>query len=177
MLNQLPFGIASFWLDPVVFVTSLVWVLLRSFVTFVICFGLGLVGISFLNRITKDITVEKDIKGQPIATALFAAGMFIFLALTFVGSTLAPLPIGISSGMGEAVSSVTVIAFRLVTLAAGFILSLIFAVIFYEILGRVEPFGIDLNDVNKDSVATGIYVMGYLIFLGTILYASLLLPV
>jgi hypothetical protein len=41
----------------------------------------------------------------------------------------------------------------------------------------MHPFGIDLDDVNKNPMATGIYVMGYTVFLGVILYVSLLLPV
>ena len=54
---------------------------------------------------------------------------------------------------------------------------MIFAGIFYRILAKAEPFGINLDDVNKDPVATSVYVVGYLIFLGAILHASLLIPV
>ena len=44
-------------------------------------------------------------------------------------------------------------------------------------LEKVDPFGVKLDDVNKDPVATSVYVLGYLIFLGAILYACLLIPV
>jgi hypothetical protein len=169
--------VATPWLDPTVFLTQLAWVLLRSFATFVICFAIGLAGIKILDRITPGIKELHNVKGQPLPTAMFATGMFIFLALTFVGSVIAPLPIGVSSGLGASVNLALVFAYRLVTLIAGFAISLIFAAIFYRILARVEPFGIDLDDVNRNPAATGVYLMGYLIFLGVILYASLLIPV
>jgi hypothetical protein len=103
--------------------------------------------------------------------------MFIFLSLTFIGSIAAPLPIGLSSGLGATVSPFLILGYRLVALLAGFFLSMVFAAIFYRILGKAGPFGVDLDDVNKDPVATSLYVMGYLIFLGAILYACLLIPV
>lgn len=165
------------WLDPSVFLTNLAWVLVRSFATFVICFGIGLAGIKVLDKITPGIKEIENIRGQPVATALFAAGMFIFLSLTFIGSVTAPLPIGISSGMGRTVNPALLFAYRLVALVAGYVISLIFATVFYRILGKMRPFGIDLDDVNKSPIATGIYLMGYLVFLGVILYVSLLLPV
>jgi hypothetical protein len=103
--------------------------------------------------------------------------MFVFLALTFAGSVMAPLPIGLASGLGATVSPWLILGYRLTALLAAFVISIVFAVFFYEIMGHLKPFDIDLDDVNKSSLATGIYVMGYTIFLGVILYASLLLPV
>ena len=165
------------WLDPSIFLMDLGWVLMRSFVTFIICFCLGLAGVKLLDRLTPGIEEVKSIRGHPLPTALFAAGMFIFLGLTFIGSVVAPLPIGVSSGFGSAVSPILILAYRVLSILAGFVIAMLFAVVFYEILGRVEPFGVDLHDVSKDSLATGIYVMGYLIFLGVVLYSSLLLPI
>ncbi|MFH0848710.1 MAG: hypothetical protein V1857_04340 [archaeon] len=165
------------WLDPTVFLTDLGWVLTRSFLTFVVCFCLGLAGVRLLDRFTPGIRELKRIKGQALPTALLAAGMFVFLGLTFIGSVIAPLPVGTSSGLGAAVSPFLIFGYRILTLLAGLFLSTVFAVIFYEVLGRIHPFGIDLDDVNKDPMATGLYVMSYLIFLGMVLYGSLLLPV
>lgn len=165
------------WLDPTVFLTNLAWVLIRSFLTFVVCFGLGLAGLKILDRLTPGITEMRNIRQRPLPTALFAAGMFMFLSFTFVGSVTAPLPIGLSSGLGATVSPWLIFAYRITALLAGFMISMIFAGIFYRILAKAEPFGINLDDVNKDPVATSVYVVGYLIFLGAILYASLLIPV
>ena len=165
------------WLDPIIFLSDLGWTLTRSFVTFIICFCLGLVGVKLLDRLTPGIREIGNIKGKPLPTALFAAGMFIFLGLTFVGSVVAPLPIGVSSGLGAAVNPFLIFTYRIVSVLAGFVMSTLFTVVFYEVLGRIEPFGVDLHDVSSDSVATGIYVMGYLVFLGIVLYSSLLLPI
>jgi hypothetical protein len=165
------------WLDPVAFLISLFWTLARSFATFVICFVICLVGLKLLDILTPRIRELRNIEGKPVPTALFALGMFVFLSLTFLGSVTAPLPIGLSSGLGSTVSPWIVFGYRLAALLAGFAISLVFALIFDTILTSVKPFGIDLDDVNKSHDATGIYVMGYVIFLGVILYASLLLPV
>lgn len=163
-------------LDPVGFLISLAWSLLRSFVTFVICFFLGLAGVKILDRLTPGVEELKQIKGHALPTGLFTAGMFIFLALIYIGSVVAPLPIGMSSGLGAAVSPALLFTYRLVALLAGFVIALIFALIFYEVLGRIRPFGLNMNDVSKDPVATGIYVLGYQVFLGAVLYMSLLIP-
>jgi len=165
------------WLDPAIFLTNLAWALVRSFVTFVVCFVLGLAGVKILDRLTPGITEMRNIRRQPLSTALFAAGMFIFLSLAFVGSVAAPLPIGLSSGLGATVSPLLVLGYRLIALLAGFIISIVFAGIFCRVLEKVGPFGVKLDDVNKDPVATSLYVVGYLIFLGAILYACLLIPV
>jgi len=134
-----------------------------------------LLSVKLLDKITPGIEEMRKIKGKPIPTALFAAGMFIFLSLIFIGSVVAPLPIGTTSGLGAAVSPLLVFSYRLVTLLAGFVIAIVFALIFYLVLAKLEPFGIDLEDVNKDAMATGIYVMSYEIFLGVILYMSLLI--
>jgi len=166
------------WLDPAVFLTNLAWALIRSFVTFVLCFGLGLAGVKILDRLTPGITeLQNLLRRQPLSTAVFATGMFIFLSLTFIGSIAAPLPIGLSSGFGATVSPLLILGYRVIALLAGFFISMVFAGIFYRILGKAGPFGVDLDDVNKDPVATSLYVAGYLIFLGAILYACLLIPV
>ena len=165
------------WLDPGAFLLNLFWTLARSFVTFIICFGIGLLGLKVLDLLTPGIHELQNIEHKPMPTALFALGMFIFLSLTFLGSVTAPLPIGVSSGLGATVNPLIVFSYRLIALLAGFGISLLFAFLFDWILSSLKPFGIDLDDVNKSHDATGIYVMGYFIFLGVILYAALLLPV
>ena len=164
-------------LDPEVFLGNLLWTLMRSFVTFIICFGIGLAGLRVLDWLTPGITELRKIRRNPLPTALFALGMFVFISLAFLGSVMAPLPIGFSSGLGAAVNPWLIFGYRLVALLAGFLISLVFAAIFYRILSKMAPFGIDLDDVNKSSLATGVYTAGYIIFLGVIVYGSLLLPV
>jgi len=164
-------------LDPGVFLSGLIWTLIRSFVTFIICFGIGLAGLRVLDWLTPGIKELGKIKHEPLPTALFALGMFVFLSLAFLGAVTAPLPIGVSSGLGATVNPWLIFGYRLVALLAGFLISLLFAAIFYRILSSVAPFGIDLDDVNKSSLATSVYTTGYIVFLGVIVYGSLLLPV
>jgi len=177
VLSTCALSLPPVWLDPAVFLTNLAWALIRSFVTLLVCFGLGLAGLRILDRMTPGVTEMHNIRRTPLATALFAAGMFTFLSFTFIGSVAAPLPIGLSSGLGAAVSPLLVLGYRLISLLAGFIISMVFAGIFYRILTRAGKFGVNLDDVNKDPVATSLYVVGYLVFLGAILYACLLIPV
>jgi hypothetical protein len=40
----------------------------------------------------------------------------------------------------------------------------------------VKLFGVDLDDVNKSPVAIGVFLFGYEVFLGLIIYASLVMP-
>ena len=172
------------WLDPVYFLTSLFWTLIRSFVTFIVCMALGMAGLKLLDNMTPGINELKSIKGHSVATALYAAGLFIFSALTILGSIIAPLPIGVSSGLGQAVNPIMILGYRLLTLLAGFLISILVTFILSRVLAQVKPFGIDLHDVeghvghdpSREAMAIGIYIMGYLIFLGIVLYASLLLP-
>jgi hypothetical protein len=165
-------------LGPIVFFATLALVLVRSFITFLICFGLGLAGVGFLGRITPGIKELQKIRGRPIPTALFATGMFAFLSLTFLGSVISPLPIGATFGIEPVlrVNPALLFFYRIVTLLAGFLISLVFAAIFYRVLTSAHrPFGINLDNVDEDALATGIYVLGYLVFLGVVLCSCLLL--
>jgi hypothetical protein len=146
--------------------------------------ALGMAGLKLLDNMTPGINELKSIKGHSVATALYAAGLFIFSALTILGSMIAPLPIGVSSGLGQAVNPIMILGYRLLTLLAGFLISILFTFILSRVLAQVKPFGIDLHDVeghvghdpSREAMAIGIYIMGYLIFLGIVLFASLLLP-
>jgi uncharacterized membrane protein YjfL (UPF0719 family) len=165
------------WLDPSVYLTNLGWVLARTFITFLLVFFIGLISIKALDKLTPGIGEISKIKGNPLATALFAAGFFIYLSFAFIASLVSPLPIGTTSGIVSGLSPAILIAYKLITLFIGMLVSFLFALIYYRILAKVEPYGIDLDDVDKDPVAVGIYMMGYLIFLGAIIYVCLLLPV
>jgi len=57
-----------------------------------------------------------------------------------------------------------------------FFVSLIFGWIFYFIFAKLTPFGIDLDDINKSPVAVGAFLFGYEIFLGLLIYGSLMIP-
>ena len=163
--------------DPAIFFVDLVWTLIRSIVTFLLCFVLGLAGVKLLDKITPKIKEIEMVRGKPVPTALFAAGFLIFLGLIFYASVISPLPIGIVTGIGYTVTPAQLLAYKLITLLAGLAISLLFAIFFYRIMAEIEPFGIDLDDVQKEPVAVGIYIFGYLVFLGLIFFTALILPV
>lgn len=165
------------WADPLVFLTGLGWVLLRTFATFLVVFLVGLVSIRVVDYITPGIRELSLIKGNPIATGAFAAGFFVYLAMGFIASMSSPLPIGVETGVATlAVNPAVLVAYKLVTLLAAVLLSYLFAIIYYRILAKIEPFGLDLDDVDKEPLAVGVYLFGYMIFLGAVVYVALMLP-
>jgi len=58
-----------------------------------------------------------------------------------------------------------------------FFVSLLFGWLFYVIFAKLRPFDIDLDDINKNPVAVGIFLFSYEVFLGLIVFASLTLPI
>ncbi|MEM3494667.1 MAG: hypothetical protein QW724_00130 [Nitrososphaerota archaeon] len=165
------------WLDPTVYLTNLGWVLLRTFVTFLLIFFIGIGSLRVLDYITPGISEISKVRSNPIAVALFAAGFFVYLSFAVIASMISPLPIGTTTGLVSGVNPLVLLTYKLITLFFGVLISLLFAFIYYRILAKIEPYGIDLDDVDKEPMAVGIYLMGYLIFLGAIVYVALLLPV
>ena len=65
---------------------------------------------------------------------------------------------------------------RFFVVGLSFFVSLFFGGIFYLIFARLTPFGIDLDIVNTSPVAVGIFLLGYEIFLGLLVFGSLMIP-
>lgn len=149
---------------------SLLW-FVRAFVSSLICLFIGYLGIRSLDYITTKITEFKDIKGDPLATSLFASGFFIFAGLVVYGSMVNPFFLGQSVMVGAYFNIE-----RLVIVLLSFGASLLFGWLFYFVFARLTPFGIDLDDVNKSPVAVGVFLFGYEVFLGLIIYGSLVVP-
>jgi hypothetical protein len=66
---------------------------------------------------------------------------------------------------------------RLLVVILSFFVSLFFGALFYVIFAKLGPFGVDLDDVNKQPLAIGVFLFCYEIFLGLIILASLTLPI
>jgi hypothetical protein len=165
------------WADPAVFLSGLGWVLLRTFATFVLIFLIGLASIRVVDLLTPGVREISMVRGNPLATGIFAAGFFIYLAFGFIGSMASPLPIGTETGVATLnVNPLLLIAYKLVTLLAAVLLSYLFAAIYYRVLAKIEPFGLDLDDVDKEPLAVAAYLFGYLVFLGAAVYVALMLP-
>ena len=102
---------------------------------------------------------------------MFLSGFLIFTGLVVYGSMVNPFFLG---------QSVLFTSFfnlqRLFVVGLSFFVSLFFGWLFYFIFAKLTPFGIDLDDVNKSPVAVGVFLFGYEIFRGLLVYASLMIP-
>ena len=153
------------------FFTALLLWFVRAFISSLICLLIGLISIKFLTVVTAKIHEFKTIKGNPIATGLFASGFLIFAGLVVYGSMVNPFFLGQSVMIGSFFNLQ-----RLFVVGLSFLVSLIFGWLFYFIFANLTPFGIDLDDVNKSPEAVGAFLFGYEVFLGMIVYGSLMIP-
>jgi uncharacterized membrane protein YjfL (UPF0719 family) len=122
-------------------------------------------------QITTKIHEFKIIKGDPLGTSLFVSGFLIFAGLVVYGSMVNPFFLGQSVIFGAYFNLQ-----RLVVVVLSFVVSLFFGWLFYVVFARLTPFEIDLDDVNKSPTAVGVFLFGYEVFLGLIMYASLMIP-
>lgn len=152
------------------FTTLLLW-FARALISSLICLIIGLISIKALTRITTKINEFKTIKGDPIATSLFLSGFLIFAGLVIYGSMVNPFFLGQSVMFGSFFNLQ-----RLFVVGLSFFVSLIFGWIFYFVFAKLTPFEIDLDDINKSPIAVGAFLFGYEVFLGLLIYGSLMIP-
>ena len=153
------------------FFTALLLWFTRAFISSLICLIIGIISIRALTHITSKINEFKTIKGNPIATSLFLSGFLIFAGLVVYGSMVNPFFLGQSVVFG---SFFNLKRFFIVGLS--FFVCLIFGWIFYFVFAKLTPFGIDLDDINKSPIAVGAFLLGYEVFLGLLIYGSLMIP-
>lgn len=149
-------------------ISQLLW-FARAFVSSLICLFLGYLGIVSLDYITTKITEFKTIKGNPVGTSLFVSGFFIFAGLVVYGCMNKPFFQSQAVFLGPYFN---IEQFIIVLL--GFFVSLLFGWLFYLVFAKLTPFGVDLDDINKSPVAVGLFLFGYEVFLGLIIYGSLM---
>ena len=143
----------------------------RAFISSLICLIIGIIAIRSITHITTKISEFGTIKGDPIGTGLFVSGFLVFSGLVVYGSMVNPFFLG-QSIIYTSYFNVQ----RLLVVAISFVVSLLFGWLFYAIFAKLTPFGIDLDDVNKSPIAVGIYLFGYEVFLGLIIYGALMMP-
>jgi hypothetical protein len=156
---------------PTEFISSLLLWFVRAFISSLICIILGIVAIRAVTNITTKISEFKTLKGDPTGTGLFVSGFLIFAGLVVYGSMVNPFFLGQSVLIGSYFNFQ-----RLVIVITSFLVSMLFGWLFYYIFAKLTPFGIDLDDVNKSPTAVGLFLFGYEIFLGLIIYGSLIIP-
>lgn len=152
------------------FAALLLW-FVRAFVSSMFCLLIGIIGIKSLTHITTKISEFKTIKGNPMATSLFVSGFLVFAGLVVYGSMVNPFFLGQSVIIGSYFNFQ-----RLLIVALSFFVSLFFGWLFYNIFAKLTPFGVDLDDINKSPVAVGVFLFGYEVFLGLLIFGSLMIP-
>ncbi len=149
-------------------VLVLLWMARTLFLSF-ICVILAWLGVRVLDALNPHIHKRQRIGEDPIAIGLFAAGFLILVGLVIHGVTTAPTVIG-----GPIIEYF--FNFRLLgLLGAGFVLSLLLGIALFHLVDRLTP-KIPFKNINQHPIAVGIYVFGYLLFLGLILHAALTTP-
>ena len=143
----------------------------RAFVSSIICLFLGYLGVRILDYITTKITEFRTIKGDPLGTGLFVSGFLIFAGFVVAGCVIKPFFLSQSAMFGPYFNIE-----QFVNVLLSFAMSLLFGWLFYLVFAKLTPFGVDLNDVNKSPVAVGIFLFGYEVFLGFVIFASLVVP-
>ncbi|MEA1964862.1 MAG: hypothetical protein U9O41_07025 [Candidatus Aerophobetes bacterium] len=152
---------------PVVsfYILVIFWVIRVVIITF-FCSFLGWLGIRVLDALTPTIHERKKIGENPISIAFFIAGFIIFLGCIIHGVSTSPMAIGRSL-------LASLIDFtRLELLTINFFVSLLIAVVLFNIFNRLTP-KIQFLAIKDNCIAVGIYVFSYLVFLGIVLHAAL----
>jgi len=154
------------------FLTSLGLWFIRAFVSSLICLFIGYIGIRIIAHLTTEIKEFETIKGHPLATSFFVGGFLVYAGLVVYGSMVNPFFLSQSLMIGAYFNLQ-----RLLSVVLSFFVSLLFGWLFYIIFAKLKPFGIDLDDINKNPTAVGFFLFSYEVFLGLIVFASLTLPI
>jgi uncharacterized membrane protein YjfL (UPF0719 family) len=154
------------------FIVSLALWFFRAFISSLICLLIGYIGIKCITLLTTKIKEFESLKGNSMATSLFVGGFFIYAGLVVYGSMVNPFFLSQSVNLGSYFNLQ-----RLLVVAISFFVSLFFGGLFYLVFAKLRPFGIDLDDINKNPLAVGVYLFCYEVFLGLIMLASLTLPI
>ena len=160
-MNEL--GLSTpFWLIVVLWMA-------KTVLLAIICTFLAWLGIRVLDALTPHIHKRQLIGQSPVATGMFIAGFFILVGLVIHGTLAAP------AVFGGPLLGYFLDFRRLSLIAVSFLVSLLLAIALFRIVDRLTP-KIPFININKSPEAVGIYVFGYLVFLGLILHAALTAP-
>ena len=133
---------------------------------------IGYVGIRSITVFTTKIKEFESMKGDSLATSLFVGGFFVYAGLVVYGSMVNPFFLSQSITFGAYFNLQ-----RLLIVVISFFVSLLFGGLFYVVFARLRPFGIDLDDINKHPMSVGVFLFCYEVFLGLIMFASLIIPI
>ncbi len=134
-----------------------------------ICAFLAWLGIRVLDALTPDIHQRQRIGEDPVSVGLFIAGFSILIGLVIHGVVTGPVLVG--AGLWQSLVEPR----RLGLIAVSFFVSLLLGIALLYIIDKLTP-KIPFGSVERNPVAVGIYVFGYLVFFGLIIHAALIMP-
>jgi uncharacterized membrane protein YjfL (UPF0719 family) len=134
-----------------------------------ICALLAWLGIRVLDALTPHIHERQRIGEDPISVGLFIAGFLILIGLVIHGVVTGPVMVG--AGLWQSLVEPR----RLGLMAVSFFVSLLLGIVLLYIIDKLTP-KIPFGSVERNSIAVGIYVFGYLVFFGLIIHGALIMP-
>jgi len=134
-----------------------------------ICAFLAWLGIRVLDALTPRIHQRQRIGEDPVSVGLFIAGFLILIGLVIHGVVTGPVMVG--AGLWQSLVEPR----RLGLIAVSFFVSLLLGIALLYIIDKLTP-KIPFGSVERNSIAVGIYVFGYLVFFGLIIQAALIMP-
>jgi len=146
----------------------LLWVA-RTVILAFVCALLAWLGIRVLDALTPSIHQRERIGEDPISVGLFIAGFLILIGLVIHGAVTGPVLVG--AGVWHSLIDPR----RLGLIAISFFVSLLLGIALLYIIDKLTP-KIPFDSVERNSVAVGIYVFGYLVFFGLIIHGALTMP-
>jgi uncharacterized membrane protein YjfL (UPF0719 family) len=134
-----------------------------------ICAFLAWLGIRVLDALTPRIHQRQRIGEDPVSVGLFIAGFLILIGLVIHGVVTGPVMVG--AGLWQSLVEPR----RLGLIAVSFFISLLLGIALLYIIDKLTP-KIPFGSVERNPVAVGIYVFGYLVFFGLIIHGALIMP-
>lgn len=150
------------------YLVVLLWVA-RTVILAFVCALLAWLGIRVLDALTPSIHQRERIGENPISVGLFIAGFLILIGLVIHGAVTGPVLVG--AGVWQSLIDPR----RLGLIAISFFVSLLLGIALLYIIDKLTP-KIPFDSVERNSVAVGIYVFGYLVFFGLIIHGALTMP-
>lgn len=130
---------------------------------------LAWLGVVVLDALTPRIHQRDRVGQSPTSVGLFIAGFLILIGLVIHGVVTGPVLVG--AGLWHSVLDPR----RLGLVALSFLASLLVGVVLLHIVDKLTP-RIPFGSVDREPIAAGIYVFGYLVFFGLIIHAALVMP-
>ncbi|MBM3175793.1 MAG: DUF350 domain-containing protein [Chloroflexi bacterium] len=150
------------------YVIVLLWVA-RTVILAFVCALLALLGLWVLDVLTPSIRERERIGENPVSVGMFVAGFLILIGLAIHGTVTGPVLVG--AGVLESLFDLR----RLAVIFISFVISLLLGIVLLRIVDKLTP-KISFISIGDSPIASGTYMLGYLVFFGLIIHAALTTP-